>query len=97
MARAAARLTSVGDVIFTGCDDPQLLAAWEAVIPATARTFDPRRRRWWVSGEYADTALGLAERYTDVELIDSPRSRATLCPCRGALHQVRRLAGRRAA
>ncbi len=97
MARATARLTSVGDVVFSGCDHPQLLAAWEAAIPAAARTFDPRRRRWWVSGEYADTALGLAERYADIELVDGPRSRSSGCPCRGALYRVRRLVGRRAA
>ncbi len=93
MARATATLTTVGDAVFTGCDDPQLLAAWEAAIPESARTFDPRRRRWWFSGEYADTALGLAERYADIELIDGPRWRATACPCRGALHQLRRLRG----
>ena len=96
MPRATARLTSVGDVIFSGCDDPQLLAAWEAAIPAEARSCDPGRRRWWMSGEYADTALGLAEQFLDIQLVDGPRWRATLCPCRGALHQVHRLVGRAA-
>ncbi len=97
MARATATLTSCGDAVFHLEPPPELLAAWEAAIPEGARTFDPRCRRCWVSGEYADTALGLAERYADVELIDGPRWRATACPCRGALYQVRRLVGRRAA
>ncbi len=96
MARATATLTTVGDAVFTGCDDPQLLDAWAATIPAAARSCDPRRRRWWFAGEYADTALALAERYHDVELIDGPRWRSSTCPCRGALHQLRRLAGRAA-
>ncbi len=93
MTRPTATLTTTGDVVFAGCDHPELLAAWEATIPESARTFDHRRGRWWFSGEYADSALGLAERYADIELIDGPRWRATACPCRGALYQVRRLAG----
>ena len=93
MARATATLTSCGDVVFHLQPSPELLTAWQMAIPEAARTFDPRHRRWWVSGEYADLALALAERHTDVELIDGPRWRSSTCPCRGALHQLRRLAG----
>ncbi len=93
MARATARLTSVGDMVFSGCDHPQLLAAWEAAIPEAARTCDPGRRRWWFSAEYVDRALSLAERYHDVELVDGPRWRSTVCPCRGLVHQLLRLRG----
>ncbi len=93
MTRATATLTSCGDAVFRGCDHPQLLAAWEAAIPEDARSFDHRRGRWWVSGEYADAALGLAERFLDVEVVDGPRWRSTICPCQGVLHRVRRLRG----
>ncbi len=93
MPRATARLTTAGDAVFTGCDDPQLLAEWEAAIPADGRNLDHRRRRWWFAAEHVDRALDIAERYHDVELIDGPRWRSSGCPCRGALHRVRRLAG----
>ncbi len=94
MTRATARLTSVGDVIFHLEPPPELLDGWAAAIPESARTFDPRRRRWWFAAEHVDRALALAERHADIELIDGPRWRSSGCPCRGALHQVRRLAGR---
>ncbi len=97
MARATATLTACGDAVFHLEPPPALLAAWETAIPEDGRSFDHRRRRWWFSGEYADTALGLAERYADIELVDGPRSRSSGCPCRGALYRVRRLVGRRAA
>ena len=93
MARATATLTSVGDAIFHVKPCPELLAAWEAAIPDDARSCDPERGRWWFSSEYLDIALGLAERFYDITLVDGPRWRSTLCPCRGALHRVRRLAG----
>jgi hypothetical protein len=93
MARATARLTSAGNAVFSGCNHPQLLAAWEAAIAAATRSFDHRRGRLWVSGEFADTALGLAERFLDIQLIAGPRWRSTFCPCQGALHRVRRLRG----
>ncbi len=95
MARATATLTSCGDVIFHGCDHPQLHDAWAAAIPEDGRSFDHRRRRWWFAAEHVDRALALAERHLDLDitLVDGPYSRATICPCRGALHQVRRLAG----
>ena len=93
MARATATLTSVGDAIFHLEPCPELFAAWEAAIPEEARSFDHRRARWWFSAEYVDLALGLADRFLDVELVDGPRWRSTFCLCRGALHRVRRLAG----
>ncbi len=98
MARATATLTASGDVVFHNCDHPELVAAWEAAIPESGRSFDHRRGRWWVAAEHVDRALALAERHLDldIELVDGPYSRATFCPCRGALHQVRRLAGRAA-
>ncbi len=96
MTRATARLTTIGDVVFSGCDHPELIAAWRATIPETAQTFDPRRRRWWFAAEHVDRALDIAERYHDVELIDGPRWRSSTCVCRGTLHQLRRLAGRAA-
>ncbi len=93
MTRPTARLTTVGDVIFAGCDHPQLHEAWETAIPEDGRSFDHRRRRWWFAAEHVDRALALAERHHDVELIDGPRWRATFCPCRGAFQQLRRLRG----
>ena len=93
MARATAALTSVGDAIFHVEPCPELFAVWEAAIPEEARTSDPERGRWWFSSEYLDLALGLAERFVDVELVDGPRWRSTPCPCQGALHRVRRLRG----
>ncbi len=93
MPQATARLTTLGDVVFTGCDDPEIIAAWETAIPEGARSCDHQRRRWWFSGEYVDLALALAERHLDVELIDGPRWRSSTCVCRGALHQLRRLRG----
>lgn len=91
-SRATATLTSVGDVIFRGCITPALLAAWETRIPPEARSHDPERRRCWISAEYLDVALALAERYHDVELVDGPRSRATRCLCRTAIAQLRQRA-----
>ncbi|MDP9371682.1 MAG: hypothetical protein M3Q65_04345 [Chloroflexota bacterium] len=96
MPRTTATLTTTGDVVFTGCDHPEVLAAQAASIPESERSIDPQRRRCWVSGEYLDLALSLAERYLDLTLIDGPRWRSSTCPCRGALYQVRRLAGRAA-
>ncbi len=93
MFRPTAKLTSTGDAIFSHCDNPQLHAAWTTSIPEDARSCDPQRRRWWFAAEHVDRALAIAERYHDVELIDGPRSRSSGCPCRGALHRVRRLAG----
>ncbi len=93
MPRATATLTASGDAIFHNCDHPELLGAWAAAIPNDARTCDPERRRWWFPAEYVDLALALAERFLDIRLVDGPRSRATFCPCQGALHQLRRLAG----
>ncbi len=93
MARATATLTSCGDAIFRLQPSPELLAAWAAAIPDDARSCDPERQRWWFAAEHVDRALALAERYADVALIDGPHSRSTFCPCQGALHQVRQLAG----
>ncbi len=95
MPRATATLTASGDAVFHLQPSPELLAAWEAAIPDNARSFDPGRGRWWFAAEHVDRALALAERHLDLDitLIDGPRSRATACACRGALYQVRRLAG----
>ncbi len=91
--RATVRLTSTGNAIFSGCDHPELHAAWTTSIPESARSCDPQRRRWWFAAEYVDQALAIAERYDDVALIDGPRWRATACPCQGLVHRLRRLAG----
>ena len=85
MVRATATLTARGETVFHLEPSPELLAAWEMATPEAARTFAPQRRRWWFSGEYADTALGLTERSLDIQLIDGPRWRSSTCPCRGAL------------
>ncbi len=98
MARATATLTTNGDAIFHLTPPPELTAAWTTNIPEDARTFDPRRRRWWFAAEHVDRALALAERHLDLDitLVDGPRWRSTVCPCRGLVHQLRRLAGRAA-
>ncbi len=97
MTRATATLTACGDVVFHLEPPRELLDGWEAAIPADGRRFDHRRRRWWFAAEHVDRALALAERHLDITLVDGPYSRATACPCRGALYRVRRLVGRRAA
>ena len=96
MTRATATLTSTGNVIFRLHPSPELLAAWETTIPESERSLDHQRGRYWFSAEYVDLALGLAERFLDIELVNGPYSRSSLCPCQGALHHVRRLAGRAA-
>ncbi len=93
MPRPTATLTACGDAVFHLDPPPELLDGWAATIPEGGRSFDHRRGRWWFAAEHVDQALGLAERFLDVELVDGPRWRATACPCRGALHQLRRLAG----
>ncbi len=93
MARATATLTSCGDAVFRNCNHPELLARWRAAVPEDARTFDPRRGRWWFSAEYVDLALALAERYTDVELVDGPHWRSSTCPCQRLVYRLHRLSG----